>query len=675
MTGTLLAVAAVGAAILLVVGRRAGLGRAGGWAGLLVIGQAASLRWIEAGPVVRYQHYAPPDRWVADPLALVLFATEGVLVAVGLWRARDVWMPWARKAGAPRLAAIGLVLFGLAAVPSRDLLRYAVELPLAFVVQLVHLSAVLLAVAAVPTPRLAEIRRRWTTAGAGPARGADEPWWRPDRVALAGALFAAAAAAAMAFFVYQRHPHVPDEVAYLYHARYLARGWIEMPAPPVLPAFELDLMTYEATRWFSPVPPGWPAVLALGARAGVPWAVNPILGGVGVLLCFGVARRLYGRAVARGAALLLAVSPWYLFLAMSLMTHTSSLVAALVAAWALLRWRGGDGLAWAAVSGGALGLVGLIRPLEAVATGLVLLIGLVVGRRARELIPAGAVFGVAAAVVSSLVLPYNAHLTGSPTQFPIMTYTDALYGPGTNALGFGPDRGLGWGLDPFPGHGVPDVVVNTILNGAAVNTELFGWATGSLVAVLLFATFGRRRPADLAMGAAVGIVIGLHAFYWFAGGPDFGARYWFLIIVPLVVLSARGLESAGGTQSAGGVEAAARLGMAAALLSIAALLCFVPWRAFDKYVDYRGMRPDVRRIAEREGFGRSLILVRGERHPDYASAAVYNPLDLRADAPVYAWDRGPEVRAALRRAFPDRPVWILEGPSLTGDGYRVVARP
>ena len=39
---------------------------------------------------------------------------------------------------------------------------------------------------------------------------------------------------------------------------------------------------------------------------------------------------------------------------------------------------------------------------------------------------------------------------------------------GTNDLGFGANRGLGWsGLDPFPGHGVLDVIVNAALNAAA----------------------------------------------------------------------------------------------------------------------------------------------------------------------------------------------------------------
>jgi hypothetical protein len=87
------------------------------------------------------------------------------------------------------------------------------------------------------------------------------------------------------------------------------------------------------------------------------------------------------------------------------------------------------------------------------------------------------------------------------------------------------------------------------------------------------------------------------------------------------------------------------------------------------------MRSDVRQLARQHGFGRSLVLVRGERHPDYASAAAYNPVDLRADAPIYAWDASAEIRADVLRAYADRTVWILDGPTVTGDGFRIAAGP
>ena len=93
-----------------------------------------------------------------------------------------------------------------------------------------------------------------------------------------------------------------------------------------------------------------------------------------------------------------------------------------------------------------------------------------------------------------------------------------------------------------------------------------------------------------------------------------------------------------------------RVGVGLACLCLMSLVTFVPWRAVDKYHQFRGMRSDVRDLANEHAFGESVVLVRGQRHPDYASAAVYNPVDLAAPETIYAWDRGPDdqVKPASR---------------------------
>ena len=105
------------------------------------------------------------------------------------------------------------------------------------------------------------------------------------------------------FFSYERHPHIPDEVVYIYHARYLAGGMLTMTMPPVPEAFEVNLMNYENNAWFCPVPPGWPAVLALGVLFGASWLINPLLAGLNVLLAYSLLRQLYNRDTARIATL------------------------------------------------------------------------------------------------------------------------------------------------------------------------------------------------------------------------------------------------------------------------------------------------------------------------------------------------------------------------------------
>jgi hypothetical protein len=291
----------------------------------------------------------------------------------------------------------------------------------------------------------------------------------------------------------------------------------------------------------------------------------------------------------------------------------------------------------------------------------------------------------------ALVLPYNAALTGRASVFPINLYVDTHYIKGSNDLGFGPNRGLGWsGLDPFPGHGLVDVIVNANLNATTINFELLGWATGSLMAVLFLLARRRLVRADWYMLGVFAMIAGIHSFYWFSGGPDFGARYWFLVIVPLIALSARGVEElarafarpADSSQRGASLEevrfdtgAGARVAIGALTLTLVSCVSVIPWRAIDKYHNYRGMRADIGKFVRSGTFGNGVVLIRGRRHPDYASAAAYNPLDLRAAGPVFAWDVSPGVRRELAMAYPDRGVWFVDGPTVTHDAYRIVAGP
>ena len=632
------------------------------------------LALTQAGRGIGYQHFVPmagqgPFRHAAQ----AVLAVQALIVLIGLGAHRaHVRSTMAKILPGRWLPAAFIAFVVTAATVSRDLGAYGLELVLAAAVQLIQLVTVVFAVGSVSPERIAGFRRLADRVLGSPATLAQPGSF--DRFVLVAALWTAGAAYFLAVLAYQRHPHVPDEIVYLLHARYFAEGMIAMPAPPVPDAFNLDLMSYEATRWFSPVPPGWPAMLAVGVWFGAPWLVNPVLGGVNVLLAYAVLRELYPRRTARIVVLLLSASPWALFMAMNLMTHTGTLSCALLAALSVARLRRNGAIGWALVGGVALGFISLIRPLEAAATAGLLGLWSVRARwRGIPLVPS-AVLTISAALVGALNLWYNRALTGNPRTFPIMAYAEKIFGPGTNDMGFGANRGLGWsGLDPFPGHGWRDVLVNTNLNLVQVNIELLGWSCGALVAVWLLLASGRLRRPDWMMVGVIGTIIGLHSFYWFSGGPDFGARYWFLILVPTLVLVARGIEEtdltfekAGG--GVGGLEPAA-------LLAVLALATFVPWRAVDKYFHYRGMRPDVRSIAAGLPAGPSLVLVRGNRHPDYHSASPYNPVDLFAPAPVYAWDRGPAVRAKLLDVYPDRPVWILDGPTITHAGFRVVAGP
>ena len=643
------------------------------WFSLALVGQAVALQLIEAGPYVRYQHYKPFGRLLIEthPLLLIYLAVQTVLVAAGL---RILWpniLAWiGRTFKTWQLIGVGMVFFLSSATVSREIPVYVAELFFATFIQGMNLGNIVLIVWALPEEVLVTLRKRFDNFGGWIGEEHIKEPRGIDRFSVLAAGWVTVLAILLCFFSYERHPHIPDEVGYLYHARYFAEGMFAMPAPPVPDSFKIDLMTYEENRWYSPLPPGWPAMLTLGILFGAPWLLNPMLAGLNILFVYIFIREIYDRRTARVSVLLLCISPWYIFMAMNFMGHTFTLTCALIASLAVSWARKSGKALWGWVSGIATGMVSLIRPLD----GLVVatLLGLwaigIGGKRLKTSILIGLILG--SVIIGSAALPYNKMFTGDPAKSPLMVYFDKYYGPGKNALGFGPERGLGWAIDPFPGHSPIDALVNADLNIFSINIELFGWSTGSLIMIALMLFSGTMRREDYFMLIVVAAISGAYSFYWFSGGPDFGARYWYLMLVPLVVLTARGIQFLEGTVVRTPVVMAAVLS-----LCFFTLVNYFPWRAIDKYHHYRGMRPDIRYLRKEYNFEKSLVLIRGDQQPDYASAVIYNPLDLYTDMPVYAWDKNSKVRAELLKVYQDRSIWIVNGPTITHGPFKVIAGP
>ncbi len=649
------------------------------WSSLAFAGHVSALQLVEVGPHVRYQHYKPLD-WLlteTNPIWPALLIAQTVLVVLGLrTMAASAWTWTKARLGGWAVAAAAVVCVLTSAALSRDSGAYLGELCLSSLIQAISLGNVLLAVLAIPAQALAALGSGGTndavegSRGFGRGKAAFVPW--------IGGLWVTVLASVLCWLSYERHPHVPDEAAYLYQAQYFTRGWLTAPVSAEPRAFDVDLILYEADHCYSCFPPGWPAILAVGVWLGVPWIINPLLAGVNVFAVHRLLIELYDRRTANLATLLLCASPWYLFLAMSFMAHICALSFVLIACLGIVWARRTGNWTWAALAGLTTGVVSLIRPLEGLALGgLVGLWALGLGG-SRLRFASLAALALGTFTTGSLNLVYNYQVTGDARKFPVTAYFDKNYGPGCNAMGFGPDRGVGWtGFDPFPGHGPVDVAINANLNLAASNVELFGWSTGSFF-LLAWLFFGCRwNRGDRLMWFAAFVVAGIHSFYWFSGGPDFGARYWFLLIVPSVALTARAAQELASRleQTSPAFDGTSRVYGAIAVLCATSLAVFVPWRAIDKYHHYRGMRADIRRLAEDHDFRGALVLVQGLRYPDYASAAVYNSLDHDFPGPVYAWDRSADVRANVLRLYPDRAVWVVRGPTLTQRGFEIVQGP
>lgn len=642
------------------------------WFALAMVGQAAALQLINAGKLLHYQHYKTLGQSIeSNPLAFGVLIAQFLLTILGLrktWTRVIAWLTGIFRTW--QLIVMALVFVLSSATVSERVSFYLAELGFASIIQFVNLGNIILAALAFPRNALASFHQQFAKVF-GNASKAEKPI--PDRFSITTALWVTSLAIVLSIFSYERHPHITDEVVYLYHARFLASGHLTLPAPPVPPAFEVNLMQVEKDRWYPSPPPGWPLILALGVMAGLPWLVNPLLAGVNVLLVYILLCELYDRRIGRISLLLLCSSPWFIFMGMNLMTHMLTLACALVASISMLRASSSSSSRWGWLAGIAVGIASLIRPLDGLVVGVIVGLASLLARNQPSKYKTITAFVIASAITGGLVFPYNKFLTGNPTVYPINIYTDEHFGKNVNAYGFGSDRGMGWAIDPYPGHGPIDGIVNANLNTFSINIELFGWGTGSLILFLLILFSRTLRRNDYLMIGAMAAVFIAYFFYYFSGGPDFGARYWFLMFVPLIALTARSIQFVGTKLNPHGDDT--RIIVAVLALMILSLLNYFPWRAIDKYHHYLQMQPGIRELEKVHAFGNSLVLIRGSVFPDYASAAIYNPLDLNSPSSIYAWDRDKEVRMQVTQFYADRKIWIVDGPTATGDGYRVYAGP
>jgi hypothetical protein len=632
---------------------------------LALIGQAAAVQLIDVRPYAVFQHYEP---WRSlpfnHPMATSVVVVQAVIIGVLAFRSRVELLRFAVGLLSARqlIAVFALCAFSLA-VP-------AVSLP--FFVEEVVLAGALAALAALSLVLMAlTLSDSWLVRAQGwldaritlgPGQTNPRPW--DGKVPSVVAIWVMLVSTIAGIAVFERMPHIDDSISNYFQAKYFAAGHLFLPAPPDAQSFQVDQTIVERTKWYGYAFPAWPLVLAVGVRLGLPWLVNPILGGLLIVLGHLLVRRRFDSGTANTSVLILAASPWLIFMSAEFMPHplTAVLVIAAALAFDYASERTKWWPLWAVTAGLAVGTLGLTRAIDAAIVVVALAVSLLADRRFGRTLPAGALAGLVAAILAASGLAYNLAVTGNATYPPHMAWSDGRWGPGIDRLGFGPDVGIrAWpNLDPLPGHGPADVVLNANKNLFMANQDLLGWAPGSLLFVWLAIVLGRTQRRDSLMLALISTYVIGYSAYWFSGGPDLGPRYWYPAIIPMAALTAFGAQmliAALRRQNAAS-QPAARTAAFIVAATMCAGIVMVPWRAATKYYRYRGVGGEVRALAESRRFEHALVFVRSDRR-DYQSAFNLNPNTLHDSATIYAYDAGAAHRAAVVAHFPDRTVWVI----------------
>lgn len=331
-----------------------------------------------------------------------------------------------------------------------------------------------------------------------------------------------------------------DEPVYLWQAELLRNGQMTAAAGPRPELFHPWLSGLHDGAFFTQYPLGWPIAILVGKLVGVPALTLAFAAALAVVGTYALARELTrDRRIAAIAGVLLLASPIVAVQGGAYLTYLFALGLGTLFATNLLagvrlgsRWR-------LLAAGALLGWMVMTRNYDAVVWAVVVG-GFVLGtewRRWRELVRMAPPFLAGILPLVAFQLWHNAHLTGSPLEFPI-TVADPL-----DTFGFGYKR-LMPGLAPY------DYRPMAALRGTAKNAFFTPWFLvgsylGAAIAALGVGVCAKARSTWLLV--AMGVAFPLAYFpFWGTHVSSLTTRisgpiYSIPAYVPLCILMAQGL--------------------------------------------------------------------------------------------------------------------------------------
>jgi len=475
-------------------------------------------------------------------------------------------------------------------------------------------------------------------------------------------LIAFVAVAILADRIFEHVPHSEDEVAYMFQARVFARNRLVVSTPANAQAFWTPFVVDHNGLRFGKYPPGWPMLLSLGLRLNAPWLVNALLGVFSLGLIGWLGRCLYGPRLGLVAAGLGLVTPGFLFLSSSLLSHSASLFWATVALVALFYTVTARPY-YAVITGLALGAAFVTRPFAGLGIGLAVglfLLALLIRGEFRW--PVLLWLGLGWLPAAGLLPLYWWAITGDPT---FNAYV--LVWP-YDRVGFGPDIG------PY-GYGLREaLLINTRLKLTTLAVGLFGWPGWSNLLFIPIPFLTRRavRWDWLLLGTIAGIIF-VHIFYWAFGGSDGGfPRYYYDALPALLLLTGRGLfisteylnrvawSLSGGRLKLGWLP----VGLVILFIGYNLIWNLPPLMAAQK--GKYDITPLPLQVVEQANLtAPALVIVKNvESWNDFAAPFAANSPTLNGPV-VFAIDWGPPLNHKVRAQFRARTCWELEGNNLS----------
>jgi 4-amino-4-deoxy-L-arabinose transferase-like glycosyltransferase len=426
--------------------------------------------------------------------------------------------------------------------------------------------------------------------------------------------------------IFERMPHIEDEIAYVWQAQAIAHGRLTLPSPEYPKSFLVPFVVDYKGQRFGKYPLGWPALLAVGEFFGGRAWVNALLAGLGVWLTYRLGQRLFSETVGLLAAGLTVTSPFFLMNSGSLLSHPFGLVlsAAFALAW-LDAWEDNAPRRWLPLTTAALclGLLTLTRPLTAVGLAIPFLphAAWLWFKRDWTLRRRLILFALIVLVLALLIPVWQMAVTGDPLLNPYTLWWSY------DKLGFGP------GVGRLPGgHTLTQARINTKFSLWVGWYDYFGWGYYSwlFLPAGALALLRLRRWKALPALAVFPTLVVVYLAYWI-GSSLYGPRYFYEGLYGLTLGSALGIAFLAGWpiqpdepgREGTGWLRRRRLAMTAvlALLLSTNLIFYTPARLQSMHGLYgiNRLRLEPFIVAQAQGLTPALVIVHPQIWTEYGS--------------------------------------------------------
>ena len=327
---------------------------------------------------------------------------------------------------------------------------------------------------------------------------------------------------------------IDDEYVFDFEAKTLISGNIINPPPPSQNNFYNQHIINDGRVWAGRYPLGHPAIIALGMLLGNRYIITVAISILTLFLIYLITFELYNdKKTAFLALCCAAISPFFYFVSSSLLSNITTTFFLAVCMYFFLRFRHTDKtlnrILFAFISGLSLGYAFNVRPLTALGYSLVFcLVAIwdITLKRYKPLI-SFFIFSAGFAILFFLTLMYNKLVTGGYLNFVHTYYSIITYGQ--------PDQ-VGFGTY---GHTPLHALVNLSISIARMNSALLGFPI-SLIFIFLVCFFKNSFGDRLLWGIIIGFVFA-YCFWFTPGVSDIGPVYYYELIIPLCILTARGI--------------------------------------------------------------------------------------------------------------------------------------